>query len=285
MNTSVTAVRTAPTISLSQVTGREDEREQAVLVPIALARTAHVRPHASCHLARAVDWPRPGCPDGGHAGVHRSRPRRLGSRANRWTIWPMTFQPIASISWRRSLTYAEQGRGDRSRGFRRRSKGSRPISGQSREPTGTASRPVVVASESATGFSGFSWLGPIVGPWGPPQPRSGPACPRRASWIPRPWRGPGCSWTAGKSALAEAGDFLIPRGEGKIADSHIAGELGRCSCAGVPGRRTPEEDDRSSSPWAWPWRTWPRRGRCTPGRWPRVPGTWVELGGERLPNP
>ena len=38
--------------------------------------------------------------------------------------------------------------------------------GQSRAPTGTASRPVVVASEVVTGFSGFSWLGPIVGPVG-----------------------------------------------------------------------------------------------------------------------
>jgi predicted PurR-regulated permease PerM len=38
--------------------------------------------------------------------------------------------------------------------------------GQSSAPTGTASRPVVVTSELVTGFSGFSWLGPIVGPVG-----------------------------------------------------------------------------------------------------------------------
>src|SRR5678816_3457689 len=38
--------------------------------------------------------------------------------------------------------------------------------GQSSAPTGTASRPVVVTSEPITGFSGFSWLGPIVGPVG-----------------------------------------------------------------------------------------------------------------------
>jgi predicted PurR-regulated permease PerM len=37
--------------------------------------------------------------------------------------------------------------------------------GQASLPTGTASRPVVV-TESVTGFSGFSWLGPIVGPVG-----------------------------------------------------------------------------------------------------------------------
>ena len=38
--------------------------------------------------------------------------------------------------------------------------------GQSNAPTGTVSRPVVVTSELVTGFSGFSWLGPIVGPVG-----------------------------------------------------------------------------------------------------------------------
>ena len=38
--------------------------------------------------------------------------------------------------------------------------------GQSSAPTGTASRPVVVTSELVPGFSGFSWLGPIVGPVG-----------------------------------------------------------------------------------------------------------------------
>jgi len=38
--------------------------------------------------------------------------------------------------------------------------------GQSGAPKGTASRPVVVTSELATGFPGFSWLGPIVGPLG-----------------------------------------------------------------------------------------------------------------------
>ena len=33
-------------------------------------------------------------------------------------------------------------------------------------PSGTASRPVVVTSELVAGFSGFAWLGPIVGPLG-----------------------------------------------------------------------------------------------------------------------
>ena len=38
--------------------------------------------------------------------------------------------------------------------------------GQSSVPTRRASRAVVVTSEPVTGFSGFSWLGPIVGPVG-----------------------------------------------------------------------------------------------------------------------
>ena len=38
--------------------------------------------------------------------------------------------------------------------------------GQSSAPTGTSSRPIVVTSELVTGFPGFSWLGPIVGPVG-----------------------------------------------------------------------------------------------------------------------
>ena len=38
--------------------------------------------------------------------------------------------------------------------------------GQSSAPTRRASRAVVVMSEPVTGFSGFSWLGPIVGPVG-----------------------------------------------------------------------------------------------------------------------
>jgi predicted PurR-regulated permease PerM len=38
--------------------------------------------------------------------------------------------------------------------------------GQSSAPKGPASRPVVVTSEPASGFSDFSWLGPILGPVG-----------------------------------------------------------------------------------------------------------------------
>ena len=38
--------------------------------------------------------------------------------------------------------------------------------GKTEVPRGTVSRPVVVTSEQVAGFSGFTWLGPIVGPLG-----------------------------------------------------------------------------------------------------------------------
>ena len=44
-----------------------------------------------------------------------------------------------------------------------------------------------------------------------------------------------------ESALAEAGDFLIPRDEGAVDDAHIRGELGELELGLVPGRTSPEE--------------------------------------------
>ncbi|HSR96068.1 MAG TPA: ornithine cyclodeaminase family protein [Kofleriaceae bacterium] len=44
-----------------------------------------------------------------------------------------------------------------------------------------------------------------------------------------------------ESALAESGDFLIPRGEGAVGDDHIAGELGDVLLGRVVGRRTSDE--------------------------------------------
>jgi ornithine cyclodeaminase len=44
-----------------------------------------------------------------------------------------------------------------------------------------------------------------------------------------------------ESALNEAGDFLIPKQEGRIADGHIVGELGDLLLGRVPGRRSPDE--------------------------------------------
>src|SRR6185503_7508886 len=39
-----------------------------------------------------------------------------------------------------------------------------------------------------------------------------------------------------ESTLNEAGDFLIPKGEGAIGDSHILGEIGEVLLGRVPGR-------------------------------------------------
>lgn len=44
-----------------------------------------------------------------------------------------------------------------------------------------------------------------------------------------------------ESALNEAGDFLIPRAEGAIGDTHIRGELGDVLLGQVPGRERPDE--------------------------------------------
>lgn len=44
-----------------------------------------------------------------------------------------------------------------------------------------------------------------------------------------------------ESALAESGDFLIPRAEGALGDDHIAGELGDVLLGRVTGRRAGDE--------------------------------------------
>ena len=44
-----------------------------------------------------------------------------------------------------------------------------------------------------------------------------------------------------ESALAEAGDFLIARKEGAVADPHIVGELGDVLIGAVQGRTSPSE--------------------------------------------
>jgi ornithine cyclodeaminase/alanine dehydrogenase-like protein (mu-crystallin family) len=44
-----------------------------------------------------------------------------------------------------------------------------------------------------------------------------------------------------ESALAEAGDFLIPKAEGAIGDDHIVGELGEIILGKIPARRIRDE--------------------------------------------
>jgi ornithine cyclodeaminase len=44
-----------------------------------------------------------------------------------------------------------------------------------------------------------------------------------------------------ESLTNEAGDFLIPKKEGAVADDHIVGELGEVAIGRVPGRRSPAE--------------------------------------------
>ena len=87
-----------------------------------------------------------------------------------------------------------------------------------------------------------------------------------------------------ESARAEAGDFLIPRGEGRVTDSHIQAELGEVLLGRRPGRLSPADltvfkslglavEDLAAA-------------RLVYARAVEAgAGTWVELGGERLPNP
>jgi ornithine cyclodeaminase/alanine dehydrogenase-like protein (mu-crystallin family) len=44
-----------------------------------------------------------------------------------------------------------------------------------------------------------------------------------------------------ESAMAEAGDFLLARGEGAVTDAHLLGELGDVLEGKIPGRRSDEE--------------------------------------------
>jgi ornithine cyclodeaminase len=44
-----------------------------------------------------------------------------------------------------------------------------------------------------------------------------------------------------ESALAEAGDFLIPKREGALADDHIRGEIGELLLGDIEGRQSPDD--------------------------------------------
>ncbi len=83
-----------------------------------------------------------------------------------------------------------------------------------------------------------------------------------------------------ESALHEAGDFLIPRQEGAIDETHIQGELGEILLGHIQGRRSPEEttifkslglaiEDVAAGSYLY--RQAIERGA----------GTWIELGGQR----
>jgi ornithine cyclodeaminase len=83
-----------------------------------------------------------------------------------------------------------------------------------------------------------------------------------------------------ESALAEAGDFLVPKAEGAVGDEHIRGEIGELLLGRVPGRQSREEitlfkslglavEDVAAARVIYANAT--RSGA----------GTWVELGGER----
>jgi ornithine cyclodeaminase len=84
-----------------------------------------------------------------------------------------------------------------------------------------------------------------------------------------------------ESTLNEAGEFLIPKGEGLIGDDHIVGELGEVLTKQAPGRGSPDEitlfkslgiavEDLASAHYV-----------LTKARESGV-GTWVEIGGRHF---
>jgi ornithine cyclodeaminase len=85
---------------------------------------------------------------------------------------------------------------------------------------------------------------------------------------------------ARQSALAEAGDILMPKAEGAIGDDHIRGELGDILLGKVPGRGTPEEITLFKSLGLAVEDLAAVQLICRQAR-EREMGTWVELGGER----
>jgi ornithine cyclodeaminase len=44
-----------------------------------------------------------------------------------------------------------------------------------------------------------------------------------------------------ESMMSEAGEFLIPKGEGLFGDDHIVGEIGEVLTGKAPGRTSPDE--------------------------------------------
>ena len=112
-----------------------------------------------------MDWPHPCRSRDGDAGVHRPRSRRLGSGA---ADGPSGRGPsalprniLAKIADVRSA-----GKGGSVEKLQDTIEDIKTDLGKSEVPRGTISRPVVVTSEQVAGFSGFTWLSPIVGPLG-----------------------------------------------------------------------------------------------------------------------
>jgi ornithine cyclodeaminase len=81
-----------------------------------------------------------------------------------------------------------------------------------------------------------------------------------------------------ESLLSEAGEFLIPKGEGLFGDEHIVGEIGELLTGKAPGRTSPDQitlfkslgiaiEDLAAAHHIW------RKAEATGA------GTWVEIGG------
>ena len=82
-----------------------------------------------------------------------------------------------------------------------------------------------------------------------------------------------------ESLLSEAGEFLIPKGEGLIGDEHLVGEIGEVLTGKAPRLAPRRTRSPCSSRSASPSRTSPSAHRIYEICKERELGTWVDIGG------
>ena len=89
-----------------------------------------------------------------------------GVSRDRWNIWPSDLPTYRVNILAKIADVRGAGQGGSVEKLQETIEEIKTDLGKSSKPTGTAARTVVVTSEPVTGFEGFSWLGPIVGPVG-----------------------------------------------------------------------------------------------------------------------
>ena len=110
--------------------------------------------------------PRPGGAHGGHAGVRRPRPRRLGVWRGRWTIWPTTCPSYRVNILAKIADVRGAGKGGTVEKLQETIDDIKTDleNDRSARRNGLAARRGHLRARP--GFPGFSWLGPMVGPLG-----------------------------------------------------------------------------------------------------------------------
>ena len=128
---------------------------------------AHLRADPSGGLARAVDWPGAGGPRRCHVRLSPAGSCRRGVSPDRQTISPTTCLATAVNILAKVADIRGAGKGGAVEKIQETIDDIKTDLGQtSAPPDGRASQPVVVSTQPVEGLSGFSWLGPILGPLG-----------------------------------------------------------------------------------------------------------------------